>query len=135
MKQLLIVFSAVLMMIGCQNKSVKKWETLKFIHEKPALTHLNLGDTAHDHGDAMAFESVLKDTTADLVQNLVDRSIVFDNDIGLMHDKMDEFNKEIKEAELAIQSINATLPNLKKKEAEENKKIQSKMKSPRVRMR
>jgi hypothetical protein len=67
MKQILVIFSAALFLLSCQNQSVSKWETLKFIQEKPVLTHVNLGDTAHGHGDAMAFESVLKDTTGKVV--------------------------------------------------------------------
>ncbi len=67
MKQVLIIFSAALFILSCQNKPVSKWETPKFIQETPVLTHVNLGDTAHGHGDGMAFESVLKDTTGKVV--------------------------------------------------------------------
>ena len=67
MRNLFLLVIASLFILSCQNKPISKWETLKFIQEKPVLTHINLGDTAHGHGDAMAFESILKDTTGKVV--------------------------------------------------------------------
>lgn len=67
MKQLFVVFLAAFFLMSCQKQSGTTWQTLKFIQEKPLLTHVNLGDTAHGHGDGMAFEAVLKDTTGTAV--------------------------------------------------------------------
>jgi hypothetical protein len=63
MKQILIIFSATLFLLSCQNQSSSKWTTIKFIQGKPNLVHLNLGDSAHGHGDGMAFEAAIKDTS------------------------------------------------------------------------
>lgn len=54
-------------LLSCNNQSSSQWQTLKFVQEKPALVHLNLGDTAHSHGDGMAFEAALKDTSGKAV--------------------------------------------------------------------
>lgn len=62
MRNLLALIICGIIVIGCQNTSPSKWETIKFIQDKPALAHLNLGDTAQSHGDGMAFEAALKDT-------------------------------------------------------------------------
>ena len=63
MKQFLAIFTAALFLLSCQNQTGSAWQTLTFIQDQPLLTHVNLGDSAHGHGDGMAFEAVLKDTT------------------------------------------------------------------------
>jgi hypothetical protein len=67
MKQLLAIFTAAFFLLSCQNQSSSAWQTLTYIQDKPVLIHVNLGDTAHGHGDGMAFEAVLKDTTGTAV--------------------------------------------------------------------
>jgi hypothetical protein len=62
MKQFLVIFTAVFFLLSCQNQTGSAWQTLTFIQEKPLLTHLNLGDTAHGHGDGTAFEAPIMDT-------------------------------------------------------------------------
>jgi hypothetical protein len=71
MRILFLLFIAALFILSCQNKPVSKWKTLKFIQEKAVLTHINLGDTAHGHGDAMAFEAALKDTSGNVVGEIL----------------------------------------------------------------
>ncbi|MEY4628554.1 MAG: hypothetical protein RLZZ595_880 [Bacteroidota bacterium] len=63
MKQFLVIFTAACFLLSCQNQTASKWSTIKFIQGNPALVHLNLGDTAHGHGDGMAFEASIKDTS------------------------------------------------------------------------
>lgn len=63
MKKMLVLFSTALFILSCQNQVDSGWQKLTFIQEKPLLTHVNLGDTAHSHGDGMAFEAILKDTS------------------------------------------------------------------------
>ena len=63
MKQLLVIFSAAYFLLSCQNQNASKWTTIKFIQGNPALVDLNLGDTANGHGDGMAFEAPIKDTS------------------------------------------------------------------------
>ena len=67
MKQFLAIFTAALFLLSCQNQTGSAWQTLTYIQDKPVLIHVNLGDTAHGHGDGMAFEAVLKDTTGKAV--------------------------------------------------------------------
>jgi len=54
-----------------KNQSSSEWQTLTYTQDKPLLTHVNLGDSAHGHGDGMAFEAVLKDTTGTAVGELL----------------------------------------------------------------
>lgn len=63
MKQFLVIFTAAVFLLSCQNQTASKWSTIKFIQGKPNLVHLNLGDSAHGHGDGMAFEASIKDTS------------------------------------------------------------------------
>ncbi len=63
MKQILIIFSAALLLLSCQNQSSSRWTIIKFIQGEPNLVHLNLGDSAHGHGDGTAFEAPLMDTS------------------------------------------------------------------------
>ncbi len=67
MKQFLIVFFVTMFLLSCKDQNASQWQTLKFIQDKPVLVHLNLGDTAHSHGDGMAFEAVLKDSSGNAV--------------------------------------------------------------------
>lgn len=61
MKNLFASLLLSIVFISCQSTS-SKWTTIKFIQEKPVMVNLNLGDTSHGHGDAMAFEATIKDT-------------------------------------------------------------------------
>lgn len=78
MKQVLVTLTAAFFLLSCQNQSSSAWQTLTFIQEKPLLTHVNLGDTAHGHGDGMAFEAVLKDTAGTAVGELLGWMITAD---------------------------------------------------------
>ncbi len=89
MKQLLVIFSAAFFLLSCQNQTESTWQTLTFTQDQPFLTHLNLGDTAHGHGDGMAFEAVLKDTTGTAVGEvlgwMVTADIVDGDSSSLVH--------------------------------------------------
>jgi hypothetical protein len=78
MKQFLAIFTAAFFLVSCQNQSSSAWQTLKFIQDKPFLTHINLGDTAHGHGDGMAYESILKDTTGTVVGEVLGWMVTVD---------------------------------------------------------
>jgi hypothetical protein len=67
MKQIILVLATAIYLLSCQNQPAEKWETQKFIQDNPMLTHLNLGDTAHGHGDGMAWEAPLRDTLGNIV--------------------------------------------------------------------
>lgn len=62
MKKLSLIVIVFSVLLSCQSTSTSKWTTINFVQEKPFLVHLNLGDTAHSHGDGMAFEALIKDT-------------------------------------------------------------------------
>jgi hypothetical protein len=89
MKQFIVIFSAAFFLLSCQNQTGSTWQTLTFTQDKPFLTHLNLGDTAHGHGDGMAFEAVLKDTTGTAVGEvlgwMVTADIVDGDSANLVH--------------------------------------------------
>jgi hypothetical protein len=108
MKQLLAIFTAAFFLLSCQNQSSSAWQTLTFIQDKPLLTHVNLGDTAHGHGDGMAFEAVLKDTagtavgevlgwiiTVDIVDGDSANPVYITDRIGTMVFKLGDENKII----------------------------------------
>jgi hypothetical protein len=110
MKQFIVIFSAAFFLLSCQNQTGSTWQTLTFTQDKPFLTHLNLGDTAHGHGDGMAFEAVLKDTTGTAVGEVLGWMVtadIVDGDsanlvhiterIGTMVLKFDDENKIINE--------------------------------------
>jgi hypothetical protein len=67
MKQFLAIFTAALFLLSCQNQADSSWQTLTFKADKALLTHVNLGDTAHNHGDVSAWESPLRDTVGNIV--------------------------------------------------------------------
>ena len=71
MKKILAIFTVLIFVLSCQNQGSSDWQTLTFIQEKPLLTHVNLGDTTHGHGDGMAFEAVLKDTAGKAVGEIL----------------------------------------------------------------
>jgi hypothetical protein len=66
MKQVILVFATAIFLLSCQNQPAEKWETLKF-QGYPRLTSLNLGDSAHGHGDGTAWETTLRDTLGNVV--------------------------------------------------------------------
>jgi hypothetical protein len=108
MKQFLAIFTAAFFLLSCQNQTGSAWQTMTYIQEKPLLTHVNLGDTAHGHGDGMAFEAVLKDTagtavgevlgwmvTVDIVDGDSANPVHITDRIGTMVIKFDDENKII----------------------------------------
>jgi hypothetical protein len=108
MKQFLAIFTAAFFLLSCQNQSGSAWQTLTYTQDKPLLTHVNLGDTAHGHGDGMAYEAILKDTAGTAVGEVLGWLItvdIMDGDsanpihiterIGTMVIKFDEENKII----------------------------------------
>jgi len=108
MKQFLVIFTAAFFLLSCQNQSSSAWQTMTFIQDKPLLTHVNLGDSAHGHGDGMAFEAVLKDTagaavgevlgwmvTVDIVDGDSANAVHITDRIGTMVFKFEDENKII----------------------------------------
>lgn len=108
MKQFLSIFTAAFFLLSCQNQTGSAWQTFTYIQDKPLLTHLNLGDTAHGHGDGMSFEAVLKDTagkavgevlgwmvTVDIVDGDSVNAVHITDRIGTMVLKFDDENKII----------------------------------------
>ena len=67
MKQFLLIFAAAFFLLSCQNKAESSWQTMTFLVDKPLLTHINLGYSANSHGDAIAYEQVLRDFTEKVV--------------------------------------------------------------------
>jgi len=78
MKQFLAIFTAAFFLLSCQNQSSSTWQTFTYIQDKPLLTHVNVGDTAHGHGDGMAFEAVLKDTAGTVVGEVLGWMVTVD---------------------------------------------------------
>ena len=78
MKQFLAIFTAAFFLLSCQNQSSSAWQTLTYIQDKPLLTHVNLGDSSHGHGDGMAYEASLKDTTGTAVGEVLGWLITVD---------------------------------------------------------
>jgi hypothetical protein len=78
MKQIILVFSTAIFLLSCQNQPASKWETLKFIQVNPQLTTLNLGDSAHGHGDLRAWEATLRDTLGNNVGESMGWSVIVD---------------------------------------------------------
>ncbi len=66
------------MFSACQQQTESKWEIITFKQDKPALVHLNLGDTATSHGDGMAFEAAIRDTTGKVAGEVVGWLITVD---------------------------------------------------------
>jgi hypothetical protein len=108
MKQFLAIFTAAFFLLSCQNQTGSTWQTLTFSQDKPLLTHVNLGDTSHGHGDGMAYEAILKDTagtavgevlgwlvTVDIVDGDSANPVHITERIGTMVIKFDEENKII----------------------------------------
>ena len=108
MKQIILLLATAIYLLSCQNQSRSAWQTFTYIQDKPLLTHLNLGDTAHGHGDGMAFEAVLKDTagtavgevlgwmvTVDIVDGDSVNAVHITDRIGTMVLKFDDENKII----------------------------------------
>lgn len=78
MKQFLVIFSAALFMLSCQNQSSSKWTTIKFIQENPTLVNLSMVDTAESHGDGMAFEAAIKDTSGNNIGEVLGWLVIVD---------------------------------------------------------
>ena len=106
MKQFLAIFTAAFFLLSCQNQTGSAWQTFTYMQDKPLLTHINLGDSAHGHGDGMAFEAVLKDTagkavgevlgwmvTVDIVDGDSVNAVHITDRIGTMVLKFDDENK------------------------------------------
>jgi hypothetical protein len=66
MKQITLVFATVIFILSCQNQPTSKWETLKFLGYPQSIV-INLGDSAHGHGDGRAWETPLRDTLGNVV--------------------------------------------------------------------
>jgi hypothetical protein len=82
MKHFLILCLGALFLVSCKNQSTSSWQKLKIIQDKPALVHLNLGDTTHTHGDGMAFEAALKDTSGAPIGEIMGWLVTVDIDIA-----------------------------------------------------
>jgi hypothetical protein len=78
MKQILVLFTSALFLFSCQNQTGSTWQTITFTEDTALLTHVNLGDSTHGHGDGMAFEAVLRDTTGIAVGELLGWVITVD---------------------------------------------------------
>ena len=59
----IISFLCVLAVLASCQQPTSKWSTMKVIQDRPQLSVVNLRDTAADHGDGLAFEAILRDTT------------------------------------------------------------------------
>jgi hypothetical protein len=70
-KQFPAIFCAIFFLLSCQNKSGSEWHTVTYIQDKPYLTHLNLGDSLHGHGDGMAYEAPIRDTAGNVVGEIL----------------------------------------------------------------
>ena len=69
MKKIFAILGVLAMLAACQQPA-SKWSTMKVIQERPQLSVVNLRDTAADHGDGMAFEANLRDTTGKQIGEL-----------------------------------------------------------------
>jgi hypothetical protein len=78
MKQFLLIFTAAFYLLSCQNKAESSWQTMTFLVDKPLLTHINLGDSANSHGDAIAYEQVLRDSTGKVVGEVLGWGVTVD---------------------------------------------------------
>jgi hypothetical protein len=78
MKQIILLLATAIYLLSCQNQSVSKWETLKLIQDNPLVTHVNLGDTAHGHGDGSAFEAPMRDTLGNIVAEALGWTVTVD---------------------------------------------------------
>jgi hypothetical protein len=78
MKQIVLVIATTIFLLSCQNQPASKWETLKFIQGNPHLTTVNLGDSAHGHGDGRAWEATLRDTLGNNVGEAMGWSVTVD---------------------------------------------------------
>jgi hypothetical protein len=69
----------------------------------------------------------MKDESIDLTQNLVDRVVKIDEEITTLNNKIDAYSRELKEVEIAIQSLENTRATAKSKDlAEIDSKIAAK---------
>ena len=78
MKQIILVFAFAIFLLSCQNQQASKWETFKYIQGNTHLTNVNLGDSAHGHGDGRAWEATLTDTLGNKVGEVLGWTITVD---------------------------------------------------------
>jgi hypothetical protein len=78
MKKIILLLATVIYLLSCQNQSRSAWQTFTFIQGKSMLTHINLGDSTHGHGDGMAFEAVLRDTAGTVVGEVLGWMVTVD---------------------------------------------------------
>lgn len=90
----IISFLAVLAVLASCQQPTSKWSTMKVIQDRPQLSVVNLRDTAADHGDGLAFEAILRDTTGKQVGEVhgwlvtVDISDSTANEVSTTQDKI-----------------------------------------------
>ena len=78
MKQIILLLATAIYLLSCQNQPASKWETLKLIQGNPLLTHIDLGDSAHGHGDGTAWEAPLRDTLGNIVAEALGWTVTVD---------------------------------------------------------
>lgn len=78
MKQFLSIFIIAFFLLSCNKKADSSWQTMTFYLDKPLLTHINLGDSANSHGDAIAYEQVLRDSTRKVVGEVLGWGVTVD---------------------------------------------------------
>lgn len=66
MKKIILFIVILAALVSCQQPATQ-WSSMKVIQDRPQLTIVNLRDTAADHGDGLAFEATLRDTTGKYV--------------------------------------------------------------------
>jgi hypothetical protein len=67
MRKVILSIAFVAALASCQQSNTE-WSTRKVLQDKPVLTTVNINDTSIiDHGDGVAFEALLRDTTGKVV--------------------------------------------------------------------
>ncbi len=61
-------------------------------------------------------KTILKDNSTDLVQNLVEKVVKYDDDISSLKGKVDGYNKDVKTLEIEIQALQNSIGSVKSKE-------------------
>ena len=78
MKHLVYSAVAIALLAGCQQRTGSSWEKITFKQDKPALVHLKLGTAAGSHGDGMAFEAAIRDSSGKAVGEVLGWLITVD---------------------------------------------------------